>query len=389
MKARNLSDVKMANKSILYDCIRRNDGVSISDLEYMTQLSRPTVTNLIRTMENEGMILCTGQTSSRGGRAAALYSPNANAFFAIGIDFEFPMVNIAITNLEYTCIVERSFSLDENASCTEIIEALLHAIDVVIEESKIPHDRFLGICMGIPGQTDLERKHSTIERIPGWHDIHIGDLLTAHLDMPAYIENDANMLAWAEYRKDVNNATSNRLFIILRHGIGMGVIMNGRLLEGSRGNAGRIGHVSVNADGPLCVCGNRGCLSLYASEHAIVKRYQEVSGVPLSSLREVSQLAKQNDQNAIEVMSVAGRYLGNMILSLTYMFDIYYVTVYAKCSVDCLQTSIQEVLDSRTENYRTQPIDLHMFEFTKGTSGIGACIYVIDKYIEKITLKNI
>lgn len=108
----------------------------------------------------------------------------------------------------------------------------------MLADSGIPRDRFLGVCIGIPGQIDRDRKYSTVERIPGWRSIPLGDIVAQRLNMPVHIENDANLLAWANDRKNSGTTARNRLFIILRHGIGMGVIMDGHLLEGTSGNAG-------------------------------------------------------------------------------------------------------------------------------------------------------
>lgn len=389
MKAKNLSDIKIANKSMLYDCIRKHRSASISDLEFMTQLSRPTVTGLVRAMEAEGTVIRTGLSNSSGGRSATLYSLNANAHYAMGVDLEFPSVSISITNLEYECILQRKLKIDVARGFRELIQELLDAIENVLADSGIPRDRFLGVCIGIPGQIDRDRKYSTVERIPGWRSIPLGDIVAQRLNMPVHIENDANLLAWAEYRKNSDNPARNRLFIILRHGIGMGVIMDGHLLEGTSGNAGRIGHASINADGPLCVCGNRGCLSLYASEHAIVEKYQQMTGSSAADLRDIDVQAEAGDQSAIHVMSVAGRYLGTMILSLTSMFDIFYVTVCTKCGARHMNAAIQQAIERRVDNYRAHPIELHTLELPDCTSSLGGCMYVIDDYIRKLTRRSV
>lgn len=380
MRARNLRDVKIVNKYILYDCIRENKKMSIAELERATNLSHPTVSNLIRDMENDGVIVKSGQGASSGGRAPMVYSINADAYYAVGVDFEFPNIHFSITNLEYRCVISRRVVFEKDARPEDIIERMVRETEALMEQSGIPRELFLGLGLGLPGVLNKERESVTIERIRGWKNIPIGRIMAERLGMPVYVENDVNLMALAEYRLYPNADIQDRLFIVVRYGIGMGIIMNGQLLEGSHGNAGRIGHSSVNADGPLCVCGNRGCLSLYASEHAMLDRYERESGERAEGMRDLVPRAKLGDQTAVRVLREAGYYLGSAVVGMTYLFDVSYVTVCTQFDPVYMKEEIEKAIDQRLAPYNIRQIELRVMGDIENQFSIGGCILVIDAF---------
>lgn len=380
MRARNLRDVKIVNKYLLYDCIRENKKMSIAELERTTKLSHPTVSNLIRDMENEGMIVKSGQGASNGGRAPMVYSINADAFYAVGIDFGFPDVRIFITNLEYRCVASRNIYFAMETRPEDIIEKMLTETEELLERSGIPRGLFLGMGLGLPGVLNKSRDSVTIERIKGWDNIPIGRIMSERLGMPVYIENDVNLMALAEYRLYPDSEVQDRLFIVVRYGIGMGILINGQLLEGSEGNAGRIGHSSVNADGPRCVCGNRGCLALYASEHAMLDRYREESGRRAEGMKDVALQAKLGDPVAVNLLKEAGYYLGSAVVGMTHLFDVSYVTICTQFDPVYLKEEVEKAIDQRLAPYNVRQIELHVVEDMEEKFSLGGCMLVIDAF---------
>lgn len=381
VKVKNTKDLKIANKHMLLNCIRKNGRLSILDIEHMTNMSRPTVSGLVREMEAQGLIVKAGLGLSSGGRAPMLYCLNADAHYAIGIDIELPKVWINITNLTYHCIASRMLTFPHTALKNEILDRILSATEGVIEQAGIEKKRILGMGIGIPGVIDHTKESSvTIERIPDWRNVPVVQIFSEKFGIPVYLENDANLLALAQYRLSKQPKSRNRLFINIRYGIGTGIIMDGRLLTGSTGNAGRLGHVSVNANGPQCVCGNHGCLSLYASAHAIVDRYNELTGDHADNIKQIAQIAEKGQYNARRVLVDAGHYLGAAVLSLTNLFDISDVTLCTQFSPTILREEIQKAIDNRTKPFSIREIALHTMQDNSLDIHLGGCIMVVDQY---------
>ena len=392
LKARRLSDVKKANQNLIFETIRHNPDTSISDLVFQTQMSRPTVTACVRDLEKESLICASGSSASVGGRTSVLYRVSANARYAIGVDCEFPPVRISIANLDYERIAQKTIQINAGVPSLDAVQMIAGAIEQLILSSGIDRNLCLGIGIGMPGQIDRDHNHSiSVEKIPNWRDIPIGRLISDRLKMPVFLENDVNLLALAEYRiNPFASAAQNRMLLYVRGGIGMGIIMEGSLLEGNMGNAGRIGHMSINAEGPRCICGNRGCLSLYVSGHAIVSDFQNASRLPVQSFRDVTNLADAGNREAVASLKKAGRYLGAASVGLTNLFDISYITVCAKGNPSYLAEEVRTSFEELTDHYRHRKMEIHAVEDTDDSFLLlGGCVLVVDHFIQSMTQSKI
>lgn len=177
------------------------------------------------------------------------------------------------------------------------------------------------VGLGAPGPLDADR--GLLVRPPnlGWTDVPLRDLLSAELDRPVVLDNDANAAALGEARR---GGVADLVYITVSTGIGAGLIMEGRIYRGPSGGAGELGHVTVEPDGPLCGCGARGCLEAVSSGSAIARQVVEAirEGRPTAALalargdcsridaRLVAEAAAQGDALSAEVLRKAFRYLG-------------------------------------------------------------------------------
>lgn len=180
-----------------------------------------------------------------------------------------------------------------------------------------------GVCVAVPGS--LLTQDNMIVYSPNLHaieGIRLEDELGPEIGMPLTIENDNNAAAWGEFRFGAGRGVEHLVYVGLGTGIGGGVVVHGRLLRGAQGAGGELGHVTIHATGPLCACGNRGCLEAFASGNAIGRRGREVAaGRPGSALgrlaaerevlgEDVARLAREGDEAALSVLEEAGRWLG-------------------------------------------------------------------------------
>lgn len=191
-----------------------------------------------------------------------------------------------------------------------------------------------GVCLAVPGL--ILAQENRVVFSPNLHAIEgipLKDELAPELGLPLTIENDASAAAWGEFHFGAGSEVEHLVFITLGTGIGGGVISHGVLLRGAQGAGGELGHVTIQADGPICKCGNHGCLEALASGSAVGRRAREVAGdKPDSALgrlatrrkilgEDVTRLAREGDDAAVSVLEETGRWLGVGIAGFVNIFN--------------------------------------------------------------------
>lgn len=201
----------------------------------------------------------------------------------------------------------------------------------VIEDVWPQNDSVAAIGLGSPGPLDPHTGYLLAPpNNPEWHNFPLAPSVEKHFGVPAFLDNDANLAALAEYRFGAGKGHHDVLFFTVSTGIGGGVIIADRLLQGYHGLAAELGHMIVDPNGPPCSCGFNGHLEAFSSGPAIVKYVLgELDAGAKSVLkrdagmtaREVSEAAQQGDELAIKAYQRAGEYLGIGVASCLHAFD--------------------------------------------------------------------
>ncbi len=185
-----------------------------------------------------------------------------------------------------------------------------------------PLDPFKGIVMGAPN-------------LPGWDHVPVRDILSARFDLPVFVGNDANLAGLGEHRYGAGRGVEDMIYMTISTGIGGGIVTGGKLFVGARGLAGEIGHMVIQPGGPLCGCGNRGCLEALASGTAIGHQAQTLAAhgrapailaaaggdVAQVDSKSVGEAAAQGDKVARKLLDQAGRYIGIGVVNLMHLFN--------------------------------------------------------------------
>jgi glucokinase len=197
-----------------------------------------------------------------------------------------------------------------------------------------------GVCLAVAGLVLAEENKVVFS--PNLHaveDIPLKDKLESRIGLPLTLENDANAATWGEFRFGAGSEVDHLVFVALGTGIGGGVISHRMLVRGAQGSAGELGHVTIQASGPRCACGNRGCLEALASGTAIRRRARELAsehpGSALGRLaadrevlgEDVTRLAREGDGVAVAVLEEAGRWLGIGLAGFVNVFNPEVITV--------------------------------------------------------------
>ncbi len=387
--------LKEANKYLVMQCIISYQPITIEAIVRKTMVSRPTVLEIIRELQESGYIIKKGQVRSTGGRPADLILMNSNACYAVGVDLEFPTVRLAVTNASKEILDCREIKYEMDTGADEILSSLMKEIEDIIKRVGISMDKVLGIGLGLPGNIDKPNGISVrIERIKDWHNVHIKDLLEDRFEVPVYIKNDVHLLATAEREKYVVSEVQDFIYIGLRSGIGSAIFCNGKFLTGKKGNAGFIGHATVNPQGPLCSCGNYGCLDAFSGELAMNREFQaKMAEAGISSpeagkyqtVRDFIERAEKGEEISRQILKQAGFYIGVAIANLIKTLEITTVIIGGCTGIE--DTEFIGEIKNTVKQYLIQDyeeeVDIRVGSLMKEEYPLGACCYVLSHIFEK------
>ncbi len=205
-----------------------------------------------------------------------------------------------------------------------VINTIVDSVNEVMRQSGALPGVVRAVGVGAPGPLDQDRGIVFLAPNLGWRDVPLGALLGDRLGLPVWLENDANLAALGEHFCGAGRGEKHMVYITVSTGVGGGIVLDGRIYRGAGGGAGEIGHVTVAPGGPVCNCGNDGCLEAVASGTAIARRARAMvddgrgagllaiaGGDPERvSARTVSEAAAVGDAEAVALLRDAGRYLG-------------------------------------------------------------------------------
>jgi glucokinase len=160
--------------------------------------------------------------------------------------------------------------------------------------------RVKACCAGVPGPLDLERRIlMRANNLPGWINVRFPQMLGNRMGMPTYMENDANCAAWGEFITGAGKGLRSLVLYTLGTGVGGGIVINGELWIGASGAAGELGHMTIDQNGPMCGCGQPGCVEQYASATAVAKKFGK------GTAKDCFDAARKGDAKAVEVVNWA------------------------------------------------------------------------------------
>lgn len=294
-------------------------GVSRAAIARETGLSAVTVGAIVTELIDQALIIESGDVDSTAGRPGRLLSFNASAFAAIGIKVADNRLTAAITDLRATVLAEAQLPLD-HPSPDDLVDALKDLVDSLLVEVDLDRSQLLGVGIGLPGVVDASAGTTHYSPFLDWSDVELRPLAEDALGVPVFIENDVSTLALTERWFGLGQQVSDFLLVTVGQGIGLGVVIDGRIHSGARGGVGEFGHMVVDDSTETCKCGNTGCLESVASEGPMLRRAAEVaasSGTEaVADLRELYQRALvEPDLAAIVIRSgeALGRGIANLI----------------------------------------------------------------------------
>lgn len=273
-RASDLHDMREANIALVLRLIRQHGPLARVAIARRTGLSRTTVSSIVDGLLSEEIVR-EGETlnaAPSGGRRPILVHFNESAGIILGADMGRTHFTIIATDLDARILARRSGPWDTNLGPDVCLPRLTAEIRSLISERRLDWERVVGVGIGIPGPVDATL-HTLVAppRMAGWDGVDVEGIIRAALNIPVILNNDTNVGALAESRYGAAAGESDFAYVKVGTGIGCGLVINGEIYRGSSGVAGEIGHFTVDSAGPLCDCGNRGCLEAMAGAPHLVR----------------------------------------------------------------------------------------------------------------------
>lgn len=308
------SSLHRANLERVVRAVRLAGSLTQAEIARATGLSAATVSNIVRELKDGGTVEVTD--TSAGGRRARSVSLSGDAGIVIGVDFGHTHLRVAVGNLAHQVLAEESEPLDVDDSWAEGFDRAEALVGRLIAGIGVGLEKVIGVGLGVPGPIDVESGTlGSTAILPGWAGINPRQELSQRLGVPVYVDNDANLGALGELVWGSGRGVKDLAYIKVASGVGAGLVINGQIYRGPGGTAGEIGHITLDESGPVCRCGNRGCLETFAAARYVLPLLQGTHG-PELTMERVVELARGGDPGCRRVITDVGRHVGSGVASL-------------------------------------------------------------------------
>lgn len=392
-------NVKNLNKHAVVDLIRFTaGGISRIELSRQMNLTRAAITAIVSDLQTAGLVREI-ESHYPSGRRPIVLEINPERGYVVGIDMGATHVTILVTDFSARVVREMDESLDINqgpAVCLPRVEELVHKI---LTEAGLSIKDISAVGAGVPGPVVAGIGVMGPPIMPGWDGYPIRDDLEKRFGVPVSLSNDAELGAIGEWAYGAGRGERDLAYIKVGTGIGAGLLLDGQIYRGANGSSGEIGHITIEENGPICTCGNRGCLEALAGGRAIANRaIQEVNSgrrtllteiSPLSQIRsrDVIAAARRGDLVSQQIVSEAGVHLGTALASLVNLFNPSMVVVGGGVAQigDLLLEPIRETVHQRSLLPASRSVRITSALLGRRSSAMGAVVQALSIVLHRLS----
>lgn len=317
--------------------LRRNGQTSRAEVTNITGWSRAKTSQEVNALVKKGYLVDVGEGISKGGRKPRLLRFNSELGYVVGIDIGATSLEIALADVNGS-ILKRVM---EPADVRQPPEDVLGRCSVLILEMAVAQgilpEQILGIGVGVPGPVNFARGVLVAPPLmPDWENYPIRNFFKETFTSAfVAVDNDVNIMALGEQHSGDAADVDHFLVIKIGTGIGCGIMASRKVHRGSNGSAGDIGHICVDKQGPICRCGNRGCLEAMAAGPAIAEKAMQAVRDGKSELlrkmmednqgvltpEDVNTACREGDEAALEIIRASGQMIGDVLAGLVNFFN--------------------------------------------------------------------
>ena len=320
------------HQGALLKLLRDEGPISRAELGEAVHLSRSKLAVELDRLTEIGLVEAQGLAASRGGRRSAIVGLASSLRF-LAIDIGATSVDVAVTDGRLTVLNQVAEPMDVRDGPEAVLAVVLDLVGKLRADGLAVDLHGAGV--GVPGPVSFRDGVPVAPPImPGWNQYPVRSVLSQHLGCPVLVDNDVNIMALGEMHAGLARTVDDLLFVKVGTGVGCGIVVDGQVYRGANGSAGDIGHIRVDDAGPVCTCGNVGCLEAHFSGAALARDATELAragrSAPLAerlaaagvlTAADVAVAATAGDQAAVELVRDGGRRLGLLMAGLVSFFN--------------------------------------------------------------------
>jgi predicted NBD/HSP70 family sugar kinase len=397
----NLLKVKDYNVAVVLNLIRKYEPISRRDIADRTGLSFQTVTNLTHNLLASGVIQEGLELRGNGVRQSRSVQINPNAAYAAGIHIDRAKLTLVLTNFKARVLWREEIRLSAEESSRSILPLIPKMVDRAMGEIGVSNERLLGLGLAVPGPLDIEAGCLLgVPNLNDWANHPIRSELEELLKLPVLLDEDVTAIVLGEQWCGGGTEYHNVLYLYVGIGIGLGIISNGHALRGWKGNIGQIGHVQLDAAGPVCHCGKRGCLEAYCTAEAILRdariailNQSHIAAPEVPKLPErIEDVVASHNPIFVEVITQAAKRLGAVLGEAVAILDPELVLLGGEMlhllGAGFVETLILEIPKSAMPTKPLPPVKSSVFGADAGAIG-AATLVLHDAYAPSMQLLNL
>jgi len=374
----------LRSEQVLLRCFRAHPSLTRLEIQEITGLSRVTVSQGVARLLAEKVLVENESVAPSGGRKAATLELNSAGGYVGVISFTATAMSIALTNLQGHLIKPSHSTIDIGKGPSKILPDAVQRLSTLFEG--VPKSKRLGVVVGVPGPVSHELGRVVSPPImKGWDGIDFHKEVGDKLGVPSFLENDANLMAFAEHRL-IYPEVKDLILIKIATGIGSGLIFNRRLHRGAEGSAGDIGHVQLDAlKGSTCRCGHTDCVESFSGGWALVEKINAM-GYAIKDSSDIAELCRKGDTKILRLIAEASGYIGHAIADAVNLLNPSKIVIegrIAKAS-DIVLATIKEVVYQRSGALATKNLEIVPSKLGDERAVLGAAHLGLDRFFYSI-----
>lgn len=394
--------VRKVNRSLILNTLRLHAPVSRAQVADITGLTRGTVSNIVTSLMEDGLVFEDQLQDSKIGRPSILLGLRPDGGAVIGVEIGVDFISVLLTNFVAETLWEIRVKTSPSQTQTEVINQAESYIENALNIAKEQGLRPLGIGVGLPGLVNV--RQGTLIMAPNlhWKNVPLRLMWNQRFQLPVYIENEANLSTLGEYYFGVARNTENFIYLSSDIGLGGGVMLDGRLFRGANGYGGEIGHIQRDPQGEQCACGRVGCWETLVGPRAVIRRVKnelnaqqdaqllEACGGDFNNLTfdMIVQCALGGDAICRQAMEEVAVNLGVGIADLVNIFNPQMVVIGGAFiqGKDILHSIIEKTILSNALQPSVENLRIRFSERTTEACVLGAVAVVLDDILREMVI---
>jgi predicted NBD/HSP70 family sugar kinase len=365
------ASLREANRERVLEVVRQQGPLTQVEIAAASGLSPATVSNMVRELDRTGAVGLS--RSIRNGRRAVLVSLSSGGGLLAGVAFGERDVRVAIASENCEILAQQLMPLQADHVADDGIERAARLLADLAQDVGAGVEDITAVGFGLPAPVDSVSGQAGSDAVlPGWRGVNVAEAMNGHLRAPVWLDNTANLAALGELRNGALRGVQHGCYLKFSYGVGAGLVLGGEVFRGSAGTAGEIGHLTIDENGPICRCGNRGCLDTFVGARALLSSLAASHG-PLR-LRDVVTRALAGDLGCRRVIEDAGRRVGVAVAGLVNLFNPEVIVVGGLMAEagDLVLVPLREALDRAAVPSAAATVELRLSELGDEADILGA-----------------